>query len=53
MHQGIVKLIGRVPEPCGKFHTPSDFVVDQEASDAESGLYREILLLDDVWTTFC
>jgi transposase len=34
------------------FHTPSDFVVDQEASNAESGLYRESLLLDNVWTTF-
>jgi len=38
---------------CGFFHTPSDFVVHQEASDAESGLYRESLLLDNVWTTFC
>src|SRR5215510_16167021 len=37
----------------GIWHTPSDFVVDQEASNAESGLYREILLLDNVWTTFC
>jgi len=36
-----------------KIHTPSDFVVDQEASDAESGVYREILLLDNVWTMFC
>jgi hypothetical protein len=27
-------------------------VVNQEASDAESGLYRESLLLDNVWTTF-
>jgi len=35
------------------WHTPSDFVVDQEASNAESGLYREILLFDNVWTTFC
>ena len=35
------------------FHTPTDFVVNQEASDAESGLYRESLLLDNVWTTFC
>ena len=30
-----------------------DFVVNQEASDAESGVYRESLLLDNVWTTFC
>jgi hypothetical protein len=35
------------------FHTPTDFVVNQEASDAESGLCRESLLLDNVWTTFC
>src|SRR5215813_15095322 len=35
------------------FHTPTDFVVNQEASDVESGLYRESLLLDNVWTTFC
>jgi hypothetical protein len=34
-------------------HTPSDFVVNQEAFDAESGLYRESLVLDNVWTTFC
>ncbi len=31
-----------------KIHIPSDFVVDQEASDVESGLYREILSLDNV-----
>src|SRR5438093_12347289 len=31
-----------------KSHIPSDFVVDQEASDVESGLYREILSLDNV-----
>ena len=36
-----------------KNHTPSNFVVDQEASDAESSLSREILLLDNVGTTFC
>jgi hypothetical protein len=36
----------------GFVHTPTDFVVNQEASDAESGLYRESLLLDNVWTTF-
>src|SRR5215471_7927962 len=34
-------------------HTPTDFVVNQEAFDAESGWYRESLLLDNVWTTFC
>jgi len=34
-------------------HTPTDFVGNQEASDAESGLYCESLLLDNVWTTFC
>jgi hypothetical protein len=34
-------------------HTPTDFVVNQEASNVESGLYRENLLLDNVWTTFC
>jgi len=37
---------------CEIFHTPTDFVVNQEASEAESGLYRESLLLDNVWTTF-
>jgi hypothetical protein len=31
---------------------PSDGVVDHEASEVESGVYRAILSLDNVLTTF-
>jgi hypothetical protein len=36
----------------GNLHIPPDLVVDQWASDAESGSPPDFLLRHDLWTTF-
>ena len=40
------------PATCGKVHIPTDFVVVQEASDVESSLRLDLLMLHDLRRCF-